>query len=738
MAANDRVFIGGMPLTLAKRSATQYDLVTSAANVTTKFREAFENYNPISMTAIVSGNDRWRENKASGDIAVVDGNAIASSYLDLSLDPLTQGTETVIESVANYGMPFEFSVGAHMSQRTLGQEFALEFVNANGELPPVADIEITSLSQTTNTLTVTTNGPHGFTAGKSIGIRGFADSRVNYPALVVASTPAANQFTATAGPGGTIPSLTVGPLTGGFVYFRERLGRANEGTSIIFENTTATNASFYIRSESGDALTSGTAIGNHSTTIASTASVQAINAAYTYAFQPTTEFRLRMMADKLQWSDIPVDSTSTETARVTRTQVIPSPDALYKLRIRATNNKSLTVPVGRIVSATKAGSTTATIVFDAPHGLTTSDQIVIYGIRDQTNFANLTTATAVASVVDASTITIAFGASFTGVSYGGYVSRVQAGNAQGGAITQVISTATLTNGELVLVGNAAWTGLVIGDYVNVHGCRIDLTGADRGVDGAWKVANIATTTLTLVKPQGQVAPSDFGSTNCGGAVIKRTCLRLSFIRVFDFERARFEATPRPTGDQSGVMPVNVQNTPAVTVSSGTVTTVTTVSTVSALTGGGVAEDAAAGANPVITGGVVRTATTPVTLVAGDAVRDTHAGSGAKVIKPYAVPEAGWNANLSLTTTTAAAIAAAAGASLKRHITALQAINTGASAVDLIVLDGATERWRLTLPINVPVAIEFPTELITTANTALNANLSAAGTVRACFQGYTSS
>ena len=150
-----------------------------------------------------------------------------------------------------------------------------------------------------------------------------------------------------------------------------------------------------------------------------------------------------------------------------------------------------------------------------------------------------------------------------------------------------------------------------------------------------------------------------------------------------------------------------------------------------------AEDAAASATPLIGGGVVRTATTPVTLVAGDAVRDTHAGSGAKVIKPYAVPEAGWNANLALTTATATPIAAAAGASLKRHITALQAINTG-TAVDLIILDGATERWRLTLPQNVPVSIGFPTELITTANTALNANLSAVGTVRACFQGYTSS
>jgi len=110
--------------------------------------------------------------------------------------------------------------------------------------------------------------------------------------------------------------------------------------------------------------------------------------------------------------------------------------------------------------------------------------------------------------------------------------------------------------------------------------------------------------------------------------------------------------------------------------------------------------------------------------------------GVPISKPYAIPEAGWNASLALTTTTAAAIQGAPGAGLKRHCTAVQAINTGAAAVELIILDGATERWRITLPINVPIAFELPTEITTTVNTALNANLSAAGTVRANFQGYT--
>jgi hypothetical protein len=106
--------------------------------------------------------------------------------------------------------------------------------------------------------------------------------------------------------------------------------------------------------------------------------------------------------------------------------------------------------------------------------------------------------------------------------------------------------------------------------------------------------------------------------------------------------------------------------------------------------------------------------------------------------PYSVAEAGWNGSVSLTTTTATALIVAAAAGLKRHLTAIQAINTGAAAVDLIILDGATERWRLTLPINVPVSIAFPTELTATAATALNVNLSAVSTgVRVNGQGYTS-
>ena len=560
-----------------------------SANMVNKFRDAFEVYAPNTP----DGN--WLETKASGDLAFVDGNAVAASYLVVSKDPWGAGTETILDSNLTFTLPVEVAVGLSMSQRTLGQEFSMEVVDVFGALPDVADTAIAAISQATTTLTVDTVTDHGLSVGKSIGIYGCSNPIANYPALVVASVPTPRQFTCTAGPGGTIPSQTITNPAGakGFVYFRQRMGRARNGLSQIFENTTVTNASLYIRSEAGDALPSGTVAGSHAVTVGTTAPVQLVNSAYQYAFAPTTEYRLFVQADRVQWADSAVDAVAQTTSRLLRTQICPDPSATYKLRFRATNYKGFTVPVAQIVTAVKTGTTTATITTDRPHGLTTTDVVVVYGIRDQAaaSFPNLATATAVASVIDATNFTIVIGTASTVTSYGGYVARVQGGNLMSslGAVAQVAQSATLstlTDGtrQLVLVGSAAWAApaTTIGDLVELVGVRDNTTGATLNLDGPWKIANVATTNLTLVLPfAGQRAlPADFASTNCGGGVIRRTDLRLSFVRVFDFERQRVEMLARPTGDISAAAPVAVQNVPAVTVNSGTITTVTTVTTVS--------------------------------------------------------------------------------------------------------------------------------------------------------------
>jgi hypothetical protein len=82
-------------------------------------------------------------------------------------------------------------------------------------------------------------------------------------------------------------------------------------------------------------------------------------------------------ADRVQWSDVAVDSVAQASNRLVRSQVVPSQSPRYRLRFRANNSKSLTVPNAQIVSAAKTGTTTATIVTDVPHGLALGDLVTL-------------------------------------------------------------------------------------------------------------------------------------------------------------------------------------------------------------------------------------------------------------------------------------------------------------------------------------------------------------------------
>jgi hypothetical protein len=75
-------------------------------------------------------------------------------------------------------------------------------------------------------------------------------------------------------------------------------------------------------------------------------------------------------------------------------------------------------PIAKIVSIVKTGTTTATVTTDVPHGLLTTSYVTIKGVRDQTNFPNLTTATVVASTPTTTTFTIVIGGAVTATSYG--------------------------------------------------------------------------------------------------------------------------------------------------------------------------------------------------------------------------------------------------------------------------------------------------------------------------------
>lgn len=595
---------------------------TYCSNVVTKFREAFETYAPNGA--------KWLETKATGDIIYVEGNTAGASYLVISKDPLTAGTESKVESVARFAMPIEASVGIHMSQRTLGQEFSFEIVSDDSVTVP-NELTILNIAQAASVVTINFATNHGLKIGQRVGIYGVSDSRLNYPNLVVATTPLPSQITLTAGAGGTIPSLTIAQINNsGFITYRPAVGWSQDGTSLIFENATATNASVYVRSESGDVFPSGSIAGNHSITIQSTASVQAVNAIDSASYQPTTEFKLALLADRLQWSNAPVDTSAQATLITNRSQVVPTHSVPYKLRIRARNEKGLSIPVGQIVSVSKTGTTTATIVFDRAHGLTITDQIVAYGVRDQTNFANLTAATAIASIVNATTITVVWGAAVTATSFGGYAARTNGGNLQSSlganaVVAQAAVLTTLTDGRrnLNLAGNTTWAGFQVSELVNLVGCRNNVDGSTMNLDGVYKVRNFSTTSLDLEPVSVSSLPADFGSTNCGGGIIKRTDFRISFIRVFNYDRERVEIIQRPASDVYGAVPVAVNNIPAVTVNSGTITTVSAVTSVTS-------------SNTAIPGSVADVASAALTTTTTTAAVTPGAGNAYEVNIPVTV------------------------------------------------------------------------------------------------------
>lgn len=683
-------------------------------NITTKFRESFESFSP---------GTNWTLTAASGDIIQLDGNAAAASYLVISKNPLTASGQTVLESISTYDIPLEAAVGLGMSQRVLGQELAVEIVSTDAPLSPPSGLTIASISQSTTTLTVNTASAHGIVPGNRIGIYGVSDSRFNYASLVVATIPSTTQFTCTAGPGGNIPSVTAGPFTSGYVYFRSALGYSRDGLSQIFENATATNSSLYVRANSGDALPGGTVTGNHSTTAATTVGTQAINTAFTYAWLPASEYRYVLQADRVQAQDSTVDNTGALNSRIFRTQVIPDPNKNYKLRFRFTNNEGLTVPTAQIVSAVKAGSTTATITTSGNHGLTTGDQIVIYGIRNQTSFANLTTATAVASTPTATSFTIAFGASATATSYGGMVSRVQGGNIPVAFTTVAIQSATNNGSALTLVGSANWAALV-GDYVNVYACRNNTNGASLGVDGSYKVASIATTTMILLPIGGTVLPASFAATDAGGTVVKRTDVRLSFVRIFDYLRERVEVQANST--QSTSVPVQLTHQPSVT---------------ALATAGAAAHDAAVSGNPLRIAGRALTANYS-NVATGDTADLITTLQGALITRPFQIPELEWSyvaAAGGVVNTTDVVLATAAGAGLRRYLTSLFVKNVNATATEIVVKDGSTIIWRGYASASMITGdlVIFRNPIKTSANAVLNfACITTGAQVYVNAQGYT--
>lgn len=138
-------------------------------------------------------------------------------------------------------------------------------------------------------------------------------------------------------------------------------------------------------------------------------------------------------------------------------------------------------------------------------------------------------------------------------------------------------------------------------------------------------------------------------------------------------------------------------------------------------GGTTVEDSASTSNPLITGGVVRTALPAQTNVAGDAMRTTITTSGQQLTIPFAPRELWFQVFTTITTNTQTAIRAAQAAGVRQFITSVTYQNTNATATTITVQDGATTLFTISAPASManPVTLPFPQPILGSAATALN-------------------
>ncbi|MFA5993365.1 MAG: hypothetical protein WC823_00225 [Parcubacteria group bacterium] len=526
-------------------------------NARQKFRDGF------ASSGAQPDPTAWELNN-SDHIVNAGGDAGSSSYLRLSLSPLVSDSEISILSKEKFKFPFRFGAGISISQRILGQEVGVEMVrvDSNGDVESstvIVDKSITgaTISITTNVGTVTLDN-HGLKGGDRISLYGCPDSRLNVgPVIVTILTT--DTF--------TVPiTLANGSYNsdGGSIEITDPFNYAKNAASYLFENATATNASFATRR-------SGASARLVNVTVGTTLATQANTSPYSDAFLAPSNQELYATLDEINYRSFASDGVATMSGAGKRTQGVPDEDGEYKIRIRAKNIKGLSRPIARIVSIVKTGTTTATVTTDVPHGLTTADYVQIYGVRDITNFPNLTAQTVVGSVPTDTTFTIIIGSATSTSSAGGCVYNIRGSVLAPGAFAQNVQSISRTNNILSVIGNTTWATPLPGEFVHLYG----MDGDASVYDGAYKVLRVSTSTLEL-----ESVGEDFASINCGGALIRRTDVRIHFVRVLDYTRlvAEIVGGRGNTTDINNAVPVALVGgaTLATTLASTTLTPSTTV------------------------------------------------------------------------------------------------------------------------------------------------------------------
>lgn len=578
------------PLTNDQLRATPVNVEsTSLTSIDSKFPSAIKggipttgimstgsqsNYN---FTQLVSQFNNFSE-VAPTDLVLLRRYANGQTAVCLSLSPLVPGTESKIKYEKKVECPgtldMEFSV-----VRSRHQFFSMLAISEDPDdfTPVPSPINIVNIYQSSADLGVAYNAvtgtvvtvtlesplPSSVTITDWVNINGLNLTSLNYQNLVVKWISADRlTFTANTAEEATITTQMVAPITPtlgtAYVSFFKNLASSQQGAGYRFSSVTATSVAYLSASGPGDVQVSGTT-GSQLLSIGSSAPVYSAGTFGNVDLRATTRYRFDFSTKDVSFLDVANETIAITSQRVIRPSVKPHPTRKLTPCIRGYNPPSMTRPVAKIISISKAGSTTWTVTHDGSYTFQTGNYVTIKGCRDQTNFANISTPVSI-TVLNSTQFTLV-STTGTATGYGGAVvlcsGLLDTPNVMTGAGSSALM---LSSGWLQVTCNTTVAGVNVGDIVELFGFREDLTGADISVDGTWEVANLSTTVLLLAPVydiSGNRVSPDPGalSKNCSGAVFLRATARLydTLVRNWADQVTRIEG--QGTGRADMAMPM---------------------------------------------------------------------------------------------------------------------------------------------------------------------------------------
>lgn len=214
--------------------------------------------------------------------------------------------------------------------------------------------------------------------------------------------------------------------------------------------------------------------------------------------------------------------------------------------------------------------------------------------------------------------------------------------------------------------------------------------------------------------------------NLATAPLSTTTFSLQYITVVDYSELTTEITASRGAAAAGMaLPVQVANA------------------LTASVAGSIAHDAATANNPTTIGARANNAAVPTQVSATGDVTNLYATmNGALVVREHCIPEQSWSfaCTTPIINTTDLVAKVAGGAGIRNYVNGFQYQNTGATATEIVIKDGAVVLWRgyASAGMGVLANIQFDQPLRGSAATALNiACVTTGASVYVNVQGYQS-